>query len=341
MPLDPPEFTPETILKRDAFSETVLGHTTGAPAQKVVRRRLDVLALPGRWVGRYLAAREARALAAAAGIDGVPPLLAFDRSGLMRGWTHGTPLHLAKPAGPEFYRDAKALLRALRRRGVTHNDLAKPQNWLADEAGRPALIDFQLAAVTARKGRLFRVQAYEDLRHLLKQKRRYAPAHLTPTERRIVERRSLPSRIWRQTGKRAYTFVTRRLFDWSDREGAGERLVKEGPAIQRTLEAVDGVRAAALTSYPRASGGQGLYAFVETEGDEAELRAALAGQKVDLIQTVPALPRGADGAVDQALLALVAGNRIDEVEAALSRDPSKAKAFAPVLAGRKNLTDRL
>jgi len=29
--------------------------------------------------------------------------------------------------------------------------------------------------------------------------------------------------VWMSTGKKLYTFVTRRLLGWADREGAGDR----------------------------------------------------------------------------------------------------------------------
>ena len=66
-------------------------------------------------------------------------LHSVDRDGLYRSWTEGTPLHLARPADPAWYRDAHRLLREFRRRGITHNDLAKPQNWLMTPDGRAAV----------------------------------------------------------------------------------------------------------------------------------------------------------------------------------------------------------
>ncbi|MFG3757185.1 hypothetical protein, partial [Klebsiella pneumoniae] len=70
------------------------------------------------------------------------------------------------------------------------------QNWLRGADGKAYLIDFQLAHGFNRRSRLFRIAAYEDLRHLLKHKRRYCPEALTPKETRILARKSLPARIW-------------------------------------------------------------------------------------------------------------------------------------------------
>jgi hypothetical protein len=322
------EFEARTVLKRDAFSETVMGHARGAPEHRLVMRRLDGLGLIGGTVGYLLARREARALAAVAGLERVPSLVRFDRHGLVRGWIDGTPLQLARPADPAFYRDARALLRAMRRRGVTHNDLAKPQNWLMTPEGRAALVDFQLASVSRRRGLVWRLQAYEDVRHLLKHKRKYAPARLTPTERRMLARRSLPSRLWMAVAKPVYTFVTRRLMHWSDGEGAGERLRQDGPAIVAELTARPEVSAAFVCTYPRSGKGLGLYGFVETALPAAALRRLLPEARIELLQPVARLPRD--------LLTLVAGNRLDEIPPEVARSDE----MAPIVAGRLNLTDR-
>lgn len=179
-----------------------------------------------RWarpLARWLARREARALQRLDGLDQLPRLIEYRAGVLRRSWIDGEPMHEAQPADPRYYRSALHLLRRLHVRRVAHNDLAKEPNWLVTADGAPALVDFQLATTARRRGRLFRALAYDDLRHMLKHKRSYLPARLTARERRILATPSLPSRVWMRTGKRLYRFVTRRVFHWADREGAGER----------------------------------------------------------------------------------------------------------------------
>lgn len=195
----------------------------GAGGEPVIVRDLAGSSWWARGVARRLMAREARALAALDGAPGVPRLLAAAPDRLARSYIAGMPMHEARPAELAYFRAAGALLRRLHRAGVVHNDLAKEPNWLVTAAGEPALIDFQLAWRAPRRGRLFRLLAREDLRHLLKHKRTYCAAHLTARERAILERPSIPSRAWMATGKPLYLFVTRRLLDWADREGAGDR----------------------------------------------------------------------------------------------------------------------
>jgi hypothetical protein len=85
------------------------------------------------------------------------------------------------------------------------------------------LVDFQLALISRRRGRLFRALAREDIRHLLKHKRSYCPQHLTRRELEILATPALITRAWMGSGKKLYTFVTRRVLGWADREGAGDR----------------------------------------------------------------------------------------------------------------------
>lgn len=335
------EFVPETVLKRDAFSETVTGHMAGAPDRRLALRKLDALPMWSRPVAWILARREVRALRTVQGIEGVPQLLRVDRTGILRGWSEGTPLQLARPTSAAFYRDARRLLRDLRRRGVTHNDIAKPQNWLMTPEGRAAVIDFQLASVHRRRGKLFRVMAREDLRHLLKQKRAFAPELLVPSELRMLSSKALPARMWMATAKPLYNYVTRRLLNWSDGEGTEDRLDRDGPPIRAALEADAGVSGHFITTYALPSQGVGVYVFAETAMPQAGLRALVPEAHADLVQPVQTLPRDATGAPRADLLSLVAANRLDELEVALSREPGLRPVMAPIVAGRLNLTDRI
>ena len=250
-------------------------------------------------------------------------------------------LHLAKPDNPIWYRDAKRLLREMRRAGVTHNDIAKPQNWLMTPQGRAAVIDFQLASVHRRRGKIYRIMAREDLRHLLKQKRAYAPHLLTPAEHAMLAQKALPSRIWMATGKRLYNFITRRLMNWSDGEGTEDRIERDGPALRAALLANPDIRDVALCTYALPAKGVGLYAFVETDLKPNQVSGLAPDPKPDLIQIVTNLPRHADGSPRMDALQLVATNRLDELDVLKAADSELAIAVTPIIAARLNLTDRV
>lgn len=212
----------DPVFKADSFGRVLRaqqGH------REVLRRDLTAAALWLRPIAGWLARREARALRAAAGLPGVPALLAQCGTHLDREFLEGAAMHLAPPRGDvAWFREARRRLQALHRRGIAHNDLAKEANWLMLADGRPGIIDFQLASVGAPRSRWMRLLAREDLRHLLKHKRTYCPEALTAVERRVLKRRSWVRELWFATGKPLYRFVTRRLLGWEDNEGRGPRL---------------------------------------------------------------------------------------------------------------------
>jgi len=180
-----------------------------------------------RWLALRLMRREQRALSRLAlggGIEGIPRVLDVEATRITRTWIDGAPMQLAKPRDPEYFRAAARLLRRLHAANVIHNDLAKETNWLVTPDGRPALVDFQLAMTLERRSALARALGHDDIRHLLKHKRSYLPEKLTAREKRILATPSAASRAWMATGKPVYLFVTRRIFRWRDREGAGDRV---------------------------------------------------------------------------------------------------------------------
>ena len=238
-------------LKSDVLGTTRLVRTGETP---FIERDTRTAHSSVRWLARRLAAREAAALLALAGVEHVPQLLDFDGTVVRRSYLQGVPLYDAPPRSRAYFVHALKVLRLLHRAGVAHNDLAKEANWLV--AGETcAIIDFQLATTlgsprrgttlgsprrgttlgSPRRGTTlgsprrgtrtarFRRRAYEDLRHLLKHKRTYQPHALTARQRRVLARATLPTRLWRILVKPVYQFVTRAVLGWPERTGPLER----------------------------------------------------------------------------------------------------------------------
>lgn len=336
-----PEFVVTAVLKRDVFSESRSGYFVNQPDVRVVRRVVTASPWWSRPLAWYLAKREIRGLSKVRGLKGVPQLIAFDKDGLYRSWSEGTPLHLARPSNREFYQSAYRILHNLRRLGLTHNDLAKPQNWLMTPSGEASLIDFQLCSLHKKRGLFYRYFAYEDFRHLIKQKQSFAQNLMTPTERRILQNRSWPSRLWLATGKRVYNFVTKGVFHWSDGEGTGDRIQQQEPIIRNYFKAEPQIRDFALATYALPAKGVGLYAFVEADNlDERAVRRLLKEQKVELIQIVEKLPRRANGAIRVDILKLIAMNELTDLENLMVREPELAEEIVKIARGRLNFTDR-
>jgi serine/threonine protein kinase len=311
-----------------------------------VLRRLDQVPWWSFALARHLFARERKALALAKGLDVGPELLWAGRRALVRGFIDGVALHLAKPHGDlAYFRSAKVALRRLHRAGICHNDLAKEQNWLRGSDGRAYLTDFQLAVCFRTRGRLFRTAAYEDLRHLLKHKRSYAPEALTPRERKILARKSFAASIWLATGKKVYRAITRGLFNFTDREGGGRRLANDAPVLIDLIRKNPDVRDTAIVAFADRRTGVGLYAFVEADQTalEAQLRTELAAangpKPPEHIQVVQALPRDGSGKLRTEILQLVAMNQLDLIEPMMTSETDRAFVRS-ILESRKNLRDR-
>ena len=340
---------PGTVLKRDVFSTVERGHfRTSNGEVEAILRRVDEVPWWSWPIARHLFNRERNALAIAGQLGIGPELLFAGKRSLVRGWIDGSALHISQPHGDAaYFRSAKRALAKLHRAGLSHNDLAKQQNWLRGRDGQAYLIDFQLAQTFSRRGRLFRIAAYEDLRHLLKQKRRFAPEALTDSERRVLSRKSLVSRTWMTLGKPIYHAITRGLFNFADREGGGRRLVYDAPPIMQHLKSVAGVRDAAVVSFPDRRRGVGLYAFVEGDPSLSEqmLRQHLVGtlgaeKAPEHLQIVDALPRRADGSVRTEILHLIATNQVELIPP-LMTDASERAAVDRIIADRRFLQDRL
>ena len=341
------QWTEGVLLKRDVFSSVERGRfRTANDEVDAILRRIDQVPWWSYPLARHLFHRERHALAVVRDLDVGPPLLWGGRQALVRGFIDGVALHLVKPVGDvAYFRSAKQALRRLHRAGVCHNDLAKEQNWLVGRDGCAYLTDFQLAACFRKRNWLFRVAAYEDLRHLLKHKRSYAPAALTPKERQILTRKSVVASLWLATGKKVYQAITRGLFNFTDREGGGRRLVNDAPVLVQEIRKNPAVRDAAIVAFPDRRVGVGLYAFVESDQAalETELKSALAAGRgpkpPEHIQVVKALPRDASGKPRVELLQLVATNQLDLIETMITNEPDRAFLKA-ILESRKNLRDR-
>src|SRR5437762_7481067 len=340
-------WTEGVLLKRDVFSTVERGRfRDDAGEVDAVLRRLDQVPLWSYPLARHLFAREHRALALARDLDVGPRLLWAGRSALVRGFIDGVALHLAKPHGDlAYFHSAKLALRKLHRAGICHNDLAKEQNWLRGSDGRAYVTDFQLAACFKSRSRLFRIAAYDDLRHLLKHKRSYAASALTPMERKILARKSVVASVWLATGKKVYQAITRGLFNFTDREGGGRRLVNDAPVLIEMIRKNPDVRDTAIVAFADRRTGVGLYAFVDADQvalekqQRSELTTAKGGKPARHIQMVHALPRDAAGKPRTEILQLVAMNQLDLIEPLITSEVDRA-FLKDILESRKNLRDR-
>jgi hypothetical protein len=80
------------------------------------------------------------------------------------------------------------------------------------------IIDFQLAFYSKKRGKIFHWCVGEDIRHLVKQKNRYSRENMSEEELQILKNKSGFGRFWSNRVKPVYNFITRKIFNYSDRE---------------------------------------------------------------------------------------------------------------------------
>ncbi|WP_413205591.1 hypothetical protein [Rhodospirillum sp. A1_3_36] len=248
-----PGWTVDKLLKADLFSKIELGRAPELGDRPVVRRDIGHSRWWVRPLALWLGRNEGKALKRLGMVDWAPALLSDSGGDLYRAWIDGHPMWDAQPRDPAYYAQAFRLLRKIHRLNIAHNDLAKEPNWLVRPDGSPALIDFQIASTHKARSWWFRTLAREDLRHLLKHKRKYCPEAMTAREWAIVKSPSPASRLWRKYYKGPYLFITRKILHWSDREGAHDRSFVEaeaqGKAARRQFD--DGGTASQTPTSPK------------------------------------------------------------------------------------------
>jgi RIO-like serine/threonine protein kinase len=221
----------EDVLKTDRYATTL--RIRLPDGTRAVHKTSVVRLPPGVRVtsaARRLARREADQLERLAGIRGVPRLLGRPApDALLREWIEGTTLRALDRVPDTVFPALRELLAAVHARGVAYADLAKEDNVVVDETGRPWLVDFQICVAKGSSlgwlaERLMRADRYHLARHV----KRRRPDQLTDDDRAaLADGQSLLSRLHRSVVKKPYNLVTRRLVRrWS---GAGEGRRRDEP----------------------------------------------------------------------------------------------------------------
>ncbi len=222
-------FVTEKIIKRDAWGHIEKGHFVTGNNRTPAIRRVYSSAKWWAWpIAAFLAHNEKKALLRLKNLaeqphPATPKLLHSGRGFLVRSFIEANPIYSNPPHTPEYYNRAKKLLHKMRKLGVCNNDLAKEANWLVTPDEYPCLIDFQLAIHSKKNRKYLRIFGYDDLRHLLKQKRKYCKHALTPCEKKILQQKTLINKIWMKTGRRMSRWYTRKVLGWERRRGPKDR----------------------------------------------------------------------------------------------------------------------
>ncbi len=218
-------FSSHRTLKSDAFGSIEQGVflTENNDSVPAIKRTYNAHKFC-KPIALYLAFKEKKALKILANANhpSLPKLLDEKEGYHIRSFIPGESMHRCpEKLNAEYFKRSKQLLLTMRQYGVANNDLAKEANWLVTEDGNPAITDFQLAISFKKNNKILRILAREDLRQLLKHKRKYSS--VTGKETQLLNNKTILSKIYKNTVKRVYLLITRKILGWEDRTSPEER----------------------------------------------------------------------------------------------------------------------
>ena len=213
-----PSYTIIKTLKIDIFGIISLATYQN---QTVIIRDLNIKNQWYKMIAKYLNYNEVRILRKInrMNLPNFPQLIESKSNYTIRSYISGTTIkQYPEKLNEAFYAKAFELVQTLHRNGIVHNDLEKAENWIVMDNGEPAFIDFQLAKHFSRKTFLFKLLKKIEQRHIIKSKKWFCSSPLSESELKILNNRSLIHRFARQYIKPCYNFITRKLFNYSDRK---------------------------------------------------------------------------------------------------------------------------
>jgi hypothetical protein len=196
---------------------------SASPKQVVIKiyRLRRFFGLTMTWLGKISVHHEARLYKLLQDIDGVPRFAGYvGPTGFAHEFIVGGPLKKGMELPDDFFENFHRLLTTVHQHQVAYVDLNKPENVLLGDDGKPYLLDFQISFAPNNLWPIFRTMLHpilkqfqrEDWYHYYKHKRRLRPDQLTPEERVLACRRSIPIRIHRLISK-PYFIIRHALMD--------------------------------------------------------------------------------------------------------------------------------
>jgi hypothetical protein len=241
------------VFKHDSWAATALYRGPRAMIVAKFNREQPLFFVPMKWLGRWLAKREARALCLLNGIAGMPSdagavwtVGKHLRSAIAHPYIDGHPLHIDEKPANNFFSRLREMLREMHERGVAYVDLNKRENIIVQNDGAPALVDFQLHFAPSPWALrlppvqwLFHELQAGDLYHLHKHIAWHRPDLLPVSERDWSRLQPVTGRIWRALYVWPMQLFRRKLLVWLGiRKGAGLAVSELDPekAARLTLE---------------------------------------------------------------------------------------------------------
>jgi hypothetical protein len=178
------------VFKHDSWAATALYAGAGKEVVCKFNRIQPIGPMPMRWLGRFLARREADLLCRLGDLPNIPRwsgVVSVNGRVLPNAVAHdfipGHPLGDHERVDDRFFPTLRALLATMHRRGIAYVDLHKRENILVGADGQPYLIDFQIGLAVPdwwpanheMVGAVVRLAQHNDTYHLNKHVTRCRP----------------------------------------------------------------------------------------------------------------------------------------------------------------------
>ncbi len=207
-------------LKHDQWAAVALMECEGPPGP--LRHVLKISRCNGRFeqllapIMNYVSRREYDIYKVCDGIQGVPPLGArVGKNAFLHEYVEGDTLDRRDDVLPEFFDQLEDILHRVHERGVAYVDMAKRENIIVGDDGRPYLIDFQISFMRRsgpfswlRSALVWTFQR-EDRYHLVKHRDRMLRRTIPGYRQQYQEHRTLLTRIHCLLIRRPYLAVKR------------------------------------------------------------------------------------------------------------------------------------
>jgi hypothetical protein len=224
------------ILKHDSWAATALYEGERGKVVAKFNRRQPIFGFPMQWLGRLLAAREARILQHLADLPNVPCYSgeltvggAAQPNAVAHDYVEGHPFERGERVDDSFFPKLQELVKDIHARDLAYVDLSKRENIIVGDDGKPYLVDFQISFILPGwwPGNSWPIRKFLQLAqgadeyHVFKHFYNSRPDLLTEEQQKIATHRPWLIRAFRRVGNPTRSLRRRFLVLLGVRTGKG------------------------------------------------------------------------------------------------------------------------
>jgi len=247
------------ILKHDSWAATALYESERGKVVAKFNRRQPIFGFPMHWLGKLLAAREARILKLLDDFPNIPRYSgeltvsgAAQLNAVSHDYVEGHPFERGEGVDDNFFPKLLELVKDIHARDLAYVDLSKRENIIVGDDGQPYLVDFQISILLPGwwpgnswpVRMLLRLAQGADEYHVFKHFYNSRPDLLTEEQQKIATHRPWLIRAFRRVGNPIRSLRRRLLVLLGVRMGKGRVESEHAPeeGARRRIEGSQKIR---------------------------------------------------------------------------------------------------